>query len=163
MRLRNIAVITMGLFLTGVAHAVPITTTLTNLDEQFLGTGGLAVFGTFEFEITNATAFVWTDFHFFDAEPIGNTPIGSYVGPGSISLDAIFQFDIVGLNIGIGEVLIFEIDHVCGIAEVCSLGGAIWQGFATIDGANSVPEPGTLALLGLGIVAMGLARRRKKV
>ena len=39
------------------------------------------------------------------------------------------------------------------------------DGFASgdIDSISRVPEPGTLALFGLGLAAMGLSRRRKKI
>jgi hypothetical protein len=43
--------------------------------------------------------------------------------------------------------------------------GAEWNGMSNIgvvSSGNRVPEPTTLALLGMGLVGLGLARRRKK-
>ena len=37
-----------------------------------------------------------------------------------------------------------------------------YHAYAVFEGGVTVPTPGTLALLGLGLAAMGLARRRKK-
>jgi hypothetical protein len=43
------------------------------------------------------------------------------------------------------------------------VGPNFWLGHFKIEGSTAVPEPGTLALFGLGLAAMGLSRRRKKI
>ena len=42
-------------------------------------------------------------------------------------------------------------------------GNNYFAGFVLVKDASSVPEPGTLALFGIGLLGMGLARRRRKV
>jgi hypothetical protein len=72
-----------------------------------------------------------------------------------------WSFDDGG-NIAVpgGNVLnFFEDDFVTGQSETMT-GSVDW---IRISSAVSVPEPGTLALLGIGLAGIGFTRRRKKV
>ena len=46
-------------------------------------------------------------------------------------------------------------------ASSASTSNATWGFVTTVSSATSVPEPGTLALFGIGLFGMGLARRKK--
>ena len=75
------------------------------------------------------------------------------------TVSAIGSADFWGFELSMGEVadyIVLRTELSTGSADAFRMDNL---SFVTV----SVPEPGTLALLGIGLVGMGLARRRKKV
>lgn len=72
-----------------------------------------------------------------------------------------FDGDIVAEITSLGPLGVYD----CNACNHLSGGTAVYIGqggpFVAFDDAASVPEPGTLALLGIGLFVMGLARRKK--
>ena len=77
------------------------------------------------------------------------------------------------LQAGLESILLFTIDFECSLdpdTDECLFGdfSFVWDDFNDVKCADnevcypvSVPEPGTLGLLGLGLLGLGLARRRR--
>lgn len=101
---------------------------------------------------------------------VGGTSSGSwsFTGSGTTSF-LFFHFGNGGDNFSTNpDYFIFQLATPTGSASgTWSTGGlgSQWNGLsnvAVVSGGRQVPEPATLGLLGMGLAAVGLARRRKK-
>lgn len=110
-----------------------------------------------------------------DIAAVGATPAGQAVGTFLVSLNIInnnsgLEFTKVNCGVSPGGLLAFHQTDVCGSGSLLGTGNTSikpvttpFDSFSNIDfTVNVVPEPGVLALLGMGLLGMGVSLRKRK-
>lgn len=104
---------------------------------------------------------------------VGHNAIGFYMtdpndAGGRFSIGGVdFDFDdIFGTALGNGKIFYITVFDAAGLGDISIFSNNPDDGYGLDEvtvGMVSVPEPGSLALFGLGIVGLTIARRRKQV
>ena len=174
MKNKILAIVAVGL-LAGpmAANAIPVTWTL----EDVIFNDGSTIAGSFVFDAdTNIFSSIGVTSSngnaYFQVNPVspGNAGFLGFLAGPAINLTAIFTAELAGLMTNAGGTLDiipgfvfsggngFSFEGFCALAcTAVSVERDVASGRIT----TAVPEPGTLALFGLGFLGLGFSRRRK--
>ena len=169
MRKKYILIAIAGMFISNASHADPIA-----YDFNF-DTGVGFVTGTFTADFDNGNNFPVSSFLLsFNGVNFDMGTLLGRIASGATDFTGLSSTLFGGVTMTSSSVGGAMLDlNTCG-AVACQ---AIWSGIPGIMNGNfvltqpgavsrastTIPEPSTLALLGIGIAGMGLARRRSKV